>query len=51
LDLRAGATMILAGLIAEGQTVIHDAEMVYRGYENIDERLRALGADIRRLDE
>lgn len=46
LDLRAGATMILAGLIAEGQTTIHDAEIVYRGYENLDERLRALGAEI-----
>jgi len=46
LDLRAGATMVLAGLIAEGETVIHDAEMVYRGYEALDERLRQLGADI-----
>jgi len=46
LDLRAGATMVLAGLIAEGETIIHDAEMVYRGYEALDERLRALGADI-----
>lgn len=46
LDLRAGATMLLAGLIAEGETIIHDAEMVYRGYERLDERLQALGADI-----
>jgi len=46
LDLRAGATMVLAGLIAEGETVIHDADMVYRGYEKLDERLRELGADI-----
>lgn len=46
LDLRAGATMILAGLIAEGETVIHDAEIVYRGYEKIDERLRSLGASL-----
>ena len=46
LDLRAGATMVLAGLIAEGETIIHDAEMVYRGYEALDTRLRALGADI-----
>jgi UDP-N-acetylglucosamine 1-carboxyvinyltransferase len=46
LDLRAGATMILAGLIAEGETIIHDAEIISRGYEQIDERLRALGADI-----
>lgn len=46
LDLRAGATMVLAGLIAEGETIIHGAEMVQRGYEALDERLRTLGADI-----
>jgi len=46
LDLRAGATMVLAGLIAEGETIIHDAEMVYRGYEALDERLCNIGADI-----
>lgn len=51
LDLRAGATMVLAGLIAEGETVIHDAEMVYRGYEALDERLRTLGADIVRVED
>ncbi len=46
LDLRAGATMVLAGLVAEGETIIHGAEMVSRGYEALDERLRSLGADI-----
>ncbi len=46
LDLRAGVTMLLAGMVAEGQTVIHDAEMISRGYEAMDERLRSLGADI-----
>ena len=51
LDLRAGATMVLAGLIAEGETIIHDAEMVYRGYERLDERLVALGAHITCLHE
>ncbi len=51
LDLRAGATMVLAGLIAEGETLIHDAEMVYRGYERLDERLVALGASITCLHE
>jgi UDP-N-acetylglucosamine 1-carboxyvinyltransferase len=51
LDLRAGATMVLAGLIAEGETIIHDAEMVYRGYEDLDGRLRALGADIEQIHE
>lgn len=51
LDLRAGATMVLAGLIAEGETIIHDAEMVYRGYEQLDERLRLIGADIQVMAE
>lgn len=51
LDLRAGATMVLAGLIAEGETIIHDAEMVYRGYEDLDGRLRALGADIEQIHD
>lgn len=45
-DLRAGATMVLAGLVAEGQTIINEAEIVYRGYEAIDEKLRKLGAKI-----
>lgn len=46
LDLRAGATMVLAGMLASGETIIHNAELVYRGYEKLDERLRELGADI-----
>jgi len=50
-DLRAGATLIVAGLIAEGQTIIEDAEMVDRGYERFDDRLRLIGADITREDE
>lgn len=50
LDLRAGATLILAGLSAEGETVIHDAEIVERGYEKFDERLRALGAKIEKQE-
>lgn len=49
-DLRAGAAMIVAGLVASGETIIHDAEIVDRGYERIEERLRALGADIKRID-
>ncbi len=49
LDIRAGATLIIAGLIASGETVVHDAEILDRGYERLDERLRALGADISRL--
>ncbi len=47
-DLRAGATLIIAGLLAQGETIIHDAEIVDRGYEAIDQRLQALGANITR---
>ncbi len=46
-DLRAGATMIIAGILAEGETIINEAEIVYRGYENIDQKLRNLGVDIK----
>lgn len=48
-DLRAGATLIIAGLIASGETVINEAEIVDRGYERMEERLKALGADIKRV--
>jgi UDP-N-acetylglucosamine 1-carboxyvinyltransferase len=48
LDLRAGATLLIAGMIASGETIIHDAEVIDRGYENIDTRLAALGALIQR---
>jgi UDP-N-acetylglucosamine 1-carboxyvinyltransferase len=46
LDLRAGATLVIAGLIAQGETVLHGAEIIDRGYEDLDGRLRAVGADI-----
>ncbi len=49
-DLRAGAALIIAALVAEGKTVIEDIYQVDRGYERIEERLSALGADIRRVD-
>ncbi len=45
-DLRAGAAMVLAGLIAEGETVITDAEHILRGYEQIVEKLTLVGANI-----
>ncbi len=48
-DLRAGATLIIAGLIAHGETIINQAEVVDRGYEQIEERLRGLGAEIKRI--
>lgn len=48
-DLRAGAAMILAGLVADGETTIGDLHHIDRGYENIVEKLRGLGADIERI--
>lgn len=48
-DLRASASLILAGLAAEGQTVISRIYHLDRGYENIEEKLSALGADIKRV--
>ncbi len=48
-DLRAGAAMILAGLLAEGTTCITDLHHIDRGYEKIVEKLQQLGADIERV--
>lgn len=48
-DLRAGATLIIAALVAQGETIINQAEVVDRGYEKIDNKLTALGADIKRI--
>ena len=47
-DLRASAALVLAGLVAEGETEIHRVYHIDRGYERIEERLRTLGARIRR---
>ena len=47
-DLRGGASLIVAGLAAEGQTVIRDIKHIDRGYERIEESLQPLGAEIRR---
>lgn len=49
LDLRAGATLVIAGLVAQGETVLHGAEVIDRGYEAIDRRLAEVGADITRV--
>ena len=48
-DLRAGAAMVIAGLAAQGTTEIDNIFYIERGYENIDEKLRGLGADIKRV--
>ncbi|MDD4358291.1 MAG: UDP-N-acetylglucosamine 1-carboxyvinyltransferase, partial [Candidatus Pacebacteria bacterium] len=50
-DLRAGASLIVAGLIAKGKTVIRDIYQVDRGYEEIDKKLKKLGADIKRVKD
>ena len=49
-DIRAGIALIIAALCARGTTVILNAESVDRGYEQVEERLAALGADIRRIE-
>jgi len=49
-DIRAGNALLIAALSAEGKSVIQNIEQIDRGYESIDERLRAIGADIRRID-
>jgi len=49
-DIRAGIALVIAGLIATGTTEIDNIYQIDRGYEKLDERLRALGADIKRLD-
>jgi len=46
-DLRAGAAMVIAGIIAKGTTYVEDIKYIQRGYEDIVEKLQALGADIR----
>ena len=48
-DLRAGAAMILAGLVAEGETIIDNLKHIDRGYEKVEQKFRALGADITRI--
>ncbi len=49
-DLRAGAAMVIAGLIAKGETSIGNIKLIDRGYENIVEKLTAVGADISRVN-
>ncbi|MFA5821385.1 MAG: UDP-N-acetylglucosamine 1-carboxyvinyltransferase [Candidatus Gracilibacteria bacterium] len=49
IDIRAGAAMVIAALIADGKTEISNIDYIDRGYESIDKKLRSLGADITRL--
>jgi len=48
-DIRAGVALLIAALSADGKSIIHNIEQIDRGYENIDKRLNAIGADIRRV--
>ena len=48
-DIRAGIALVLAGSIAEGETVIDNIYQIDRGYEEIDKRLREIGVNIKRI--
>jgi UDP-N-acetylglucosamine 1-carboxyvinyltransferase len=50
-DIRAGMTLVLAALAAEGESVIRNVGQIDRGYEKVDEKLRVLGARIERISE
>ena len=49
-DIRAGVSLLLAALAADGESIIHNVEQIDRGYENIDARLNAIGAKIKRIN-
>jgi UDP-N-acetylglucosamine 1-carboxyvinyltransferase len=49
-DIRAGVALLIAALSADGKSIIHNIEQIDRGYQNIDVRLNALGADIQRIE-
>ena len=49
-DIRAGVSMLIAALAANGKSTIHNIEQIDRGYQNIEQRLRAIGADIKRVE-
>tara|TARA_B100001971_G_C18228884_1_gene562554 strand:+ start:496 stop:1803 length:1308 start_codon:yes stop_codon:yes gene_type:complete len=49
-DIRAGVALLIAALSADGESTIHNVEQIDRGYQNIDERLNAIGAQITRID-
>jgi UDP-N-acetylglucosamine 1-carboxyvinyltransferase len=48
-DIRAGVALLIAALSAEGKSTIQNIEQIDRGYQNIDTRLRNIGADIKRV--
>ena len=48
-DIRAGVSLLIAAMSAKGKSTIHNIEQIDRGYQNIDTRLNALGASIKRI--
>jgi len=50
-DLRASAALVLAGLAAQGETLVHEIHHLDRGYQRLDQKLNLLGADVRRDEE
>ena len=50
-DLRAGAALVIAGLVAKGTTQVEDIHFIERGYEHLVEKMQSLGADIQRVDD
>ena len=49
-DIRAGVSLLIAALAADGESTIHNVEQIDRGYEKIDERLNRIGAKIERIN-
>jgi len=49
-DIRAGVSLLIAAMSAEGQSTIYNIDQIDRGYQNIDTRLNAIGAKIQRVD-
>jgi len=49
-DIRAGVSLLIAALSADGESIISNVEQIDRGYQNIDMRLKAIGANIERID-
>ena len=50
-DIRAGASLVIAGLLAEGQTTLNNIYQIDRGYERIEKKLKGLGAQIERVTD
>lgn len=50
-DIRAGVSLLIAALSAKGKSTIHNIDQIDRGYQNIDKRLQALGANIVRIND